>query len=78
MSEICPHGDLIEACVDCTVAPPTPRTTRPVRGRYALTATFPGQCPECDLPIVVGMRIVKMTNDTYRHFKCVDEYEVDQ
>lgn len=72
---LCPHGDLLDACIDCTVAPPAPKAQPPVAGRFIFWASFPGECPECTVPIEPGMQIAACTDDRYRHRGCVDRWE---
>lgn len=36
-------------------------------------AMYDGDCPGCDLPILVGQSIVKMSNDLYYHDYCEPE-----
>ena len=68
----CPHGypsPLL--CLDCIE---DQGVGAPPRESESMVAVFParfaGQCPECDLPIVEGERIVKTTRDRYLHSRC--------
>lgn len=71
---VCQHGDLLELCLDCTVAPPAPSAVPPLAGELVFLAVYPGQCDECNLPIAVDQRIARMNNGTYQHAACVTRW----
>lgn len=74
MSDICVHGDLLDCCLDCTVAPPKPGAVAPIVGMHVFIASFAGHCSDCEFPIKVGENIARMSDGTYRHRDCVDEW----
>lgn len=70
----CTHGmPTPAACVDCMdegpVAPPR-RNTVPAREGWPIGAAFAGHCAGCNLPINVGDRIVRVSNNTWQHARC--------
>lgn len=59
-------------CVDCMYEgkqAPAPKVETP-KIESVFTANYEGQCPTCNLPISVGQRIARMSNDRYIHFAC--------
>lgn len=74
MADLCPHGDITAACVDClTGRPPerpNPPPARPEVVSRPFPARFPSQCPACNLGIHEGQLIVRMSNDIHQHQKC--------
>lgn len=73
---ICTHGDLLESCIDCTVAPPAPKAQGPAAGRFVFYASFEGDCSgPCTMRIEKGQQVAAMTDGTYRHRSCVDQWE---
>lgn len=74
MADLCDHGDIPSACLDCLHAQPPERANPHPDGAVAITpsfyAGFPGDCAGCGLGIHEGQRIVRMSNDSYRHESC--------
>lgn len=67
------------SCIDCQmdgVMPPAPRRT--TRVGHSFAASFPGQCPTCDLPITEGQQLTAVEHlvgenvelTTYPHKEC--------
>lgn len=76
----CPHGmPTPKACTDCMMDGPVeaPQVNRPVKGMRVWPARFEGWCSaDCeDRQIKIGERIALMSNGTYCHESCVDEWE---
>jgi len=63
--EICEHGDIRAACLDCLDAPPPP-LARPPRtpsrrdGQGYVVAQFEGFCPWCEETVEVGEKVVEV------------------
>lgn len=63
--EICEHGDIKAACLDCLEAPPPERAqppkTPPARrdGAGYVIAQFEGHCPWCDETVFIGEKVVE-------------------
>lgn len=72
MPDLCSHGDIEAACLDCLHERPAGPATKPepVEVVARFSARFDGQCRGCDLPIHVGQTIARLSNDTYRHQEC--------
>lgn len=70
--DLCEHGDIRAACLDClTAAPPErPNPPAPTRDGGTWPAEFPGHCSGCNLPISETQPICRMTDGTYRHDGC--------
>lgn len=75
MSEMCEHGDIAAACLDCLTGVPPERPNRPEPAIRATCMPFParhaGQCNGCNLGVHEGQPIVRTTADDYRHAGCV-------
>lgn len=70
----CTHGMPTPAsCFECMedgpVAPPTRNVPETVDGP-AFAANWPGECPGCDRPIVVGQTIRATSRGRYVHQGC--------
>jgi hypothetical protein len=74
VTDLCPHGDVPAACLDCLTGRPPERPNReaakPKAASHAFTARFPGQCAGCNLGIHEGQAVVKMSDESYRHARC--------
>lgn len=70
----CPHGLDARWCATCLHGPRQRENWIAAIG-YTFEAKLDGQCPACDLPVMVGQRIVKVTRvgggETYEHVECV-------
>lgn len=63
----CPHGLPTLTCSACrNPYKPPPKPT--VEAEF--TARYDGHCDSCNLPILVGQRIVRMSDDRYLHKEC--------
>jgi hypothetical protein len=64
--DLCPHGDVAAACVDClTGKPPERPAPKPLR---IFEAKYPGRCDRCRDPIEPGEEIALMDDgETYEH-----------
>jgi hypothetical protein len=67
INEECVHGLTTMTCSSCRhpYRPPEKPTVEAI-----FTARYPGQCNECNLPIVVGAWIAKLSNESYVHERC--------
>ena len=72
--DLCEHGDIAVACLDCLAGKPPerPNTPRPalVVESAAFPARYPGHCNGCNLEIHEDQLIVRMSDETYRHRGC--------
>lgn len=70
--DLCPHGDIEAACLDCLHEKPAGPAHRPepVEVVARFVAKFPGDCRGCGLAIHEGQRIARLSNDTYQHEEC--------
>lgn len=70
----CTHGmPTPGSCVECMAEgnlEPPPRPAPLEAEGWVITATFPGHCRGCNLPIDVGQQIRRMSDDSYRHQDC--------
>ena len=77
--EICEHGDIKVACLDCLdgTPPPKAKVARPrpgvLVGSGYVIAQFEGHCPECDEGVEVGEKILETHRGSGRwgHAVCV-------
>lgn len=71
--DLCPHGDIEAACLDCLHERPAGPAEKPepveVVGVFA--ARYPGHCNACNLAIHEGQMIARFSNNTYEHAGCV-------
>lgn len=56
----------------CTICLRGPTIHEPVRVSFTFTAKFEGQCRACNLPIYVGERVARLTNEALVHEACTD------
>lgn len=72
--DLCEHGDLAAACVDCLTGTPPERPNPLPPGAtvysYPIRARFDGHCAGCNLAIHVGQLIVGMDDGTHEHADC--------
>ena len=63
----CKHGLPALTCAACRnpYRPPGPPTIE-----HMFNARFAGHCSGCNLPVVVGQRIARMSDETYLHDWC--------
>lgn len=72
----CPHDPRLTpgACVECMNEgnlPPAPKPEPVHVVGQPFAARFDGDCRGgCNTPIYAGQRVVRMSNDTYRHAVC--------
>ena len=68
----CPHGyPSPAACMDCFEERGLGAPRREPESMVAMiTARRDGQCPEWDLPIIIGQRIVKTNRERWIHDTC--------
>lgn len=64
----CPHGLDTRWCATCKHGPTPRQETVSIVATFG--ARYGGECPVCSLPIAVGARIAKLTDDTYVHVGC--------
>lgn len=73
-ADLCAHGDIAVACIDCLTGKPPERPNEPMPTVDAVShpfpARFPGHCAGCNLAIHEGQRIVRMADETHRHETC--------
>lgn len=75
MAAPCTHGMPSPAsCIDCMDEGNMPPPERPtaVTVEVTFTARYNGgrNCPGCNLPILIGQRISRLSNDQYVHEGC--------
>lgn len=63
----CKHGMNPAWCSACKEGP---RRPRPATVEATFCSRYDGQCPACNLPIIKGQVIHRMSNDTYVHEGC--------
>lgn len=67
----CPHG--MEDPAWCSICKHGPTRNLVATVERYFTAKLDGQCPACDLPIMRGQRIAKLTDGNYIHGACVEK-----
>lgn len=73
--DLCAHGDIAAACLDCLTGRPPERPNSPadravVEGGPSWPARFPGHCSGCNTAIHEREEITRMTDGTYQHGRC--------
>lgn len=62
----CPHGLDTDWCTICKHG----AEKETVTVEFTFQAKYEGHCPECNLPIMLGQMIAKMSNERYIHEGC--------
>lgn len=55
----------------CAACKEGPKKLESERRDYIFNARYEGQCPECDLPITVGQRLMMTTRHRVIHSQCL-------
>jgi hypothetical protein len=66
----CVHG-MEYGCSICSGKDRASKRAEAEEVEFGYRAKYEGQCPECDLPIVVGQQCVKTTKDRNLHADCL-------
>jgi hypothetical protein len=64
-ADLCPHGDIAAACLDCLDGKPPERPAP--KALRVFEAMYRGTCDRCRDPIEPGEEIALMDDDSYVH-----------